>query len=306
MKWIIDADPGIDDFAAITAMVRGGAEVIGITAVHGNAPLRHTARNALNLVELLGSDIPVYAGAERALLEPPRNAPEVHGEDGFGDARLAEPARRLENGHAADFIIEAANRYPGELNLLAIGPLTNVALAIAKDRSIVGKINHVVCMGGTSDARGNATMVSEFNIHADPEAAAIVFDSGLPVTLVPWETTLKSILSTEDLARLQQSDSPLAGTFLKISHTLVHLVEGRLGIKGLLLCDLVAAAVALDPAVMTEQAPAHIIVETGGRIARGLTAVDYTGMSGKEPSVTVCLNVDRRRVADLFLRSFAA
>ena len=287
-------------------MVRSGAEVIGITAVHGNSPLANTARNALNLVELLGADIPVFAGAERALLEPPRHAPEVHGQDGFGNSFLPEPKRRLEQQHAVDFILEAADRYSGELRILAIGPLTNLALAIAKDRGIVKKIDRIICMGGTSDARGNATPVSEFNIHADPEAAAVVLESGVPVTLVPWEATMQGIILPEDLDRLAASDKPLPSFFTKATRTLVDLVERRLGMRGVILADLAAAAVALEPETMTEQAQAHVTVETGGRISRGLTAVDYHGLLGETPHVTVCLKVDRRRVADLLVRSFTA
>lgn len=306
MKWIIDCDPGLDDAAAIAAMVRGGADIIGITAVHGNAPLHHTSRNARRVLDLLGADIPVYAGADQALLEPPRRAPEVHGEDGFGNSNLPEPSRPLAPGHAVDFIIDSAGRFPGGLSLLAVGPLTNVALAIARDRSIVGKISRIICMGGTSDARGNATVVSEFNIHADPEAAAIVLESGIPVTLVPWETCFKCVLGPEEISRLERSDKPAAQTFRRAIDNLVKFVEARLGIPGVVLCDLVAAVVALDEAAMTESAPAHITVETGGRIARGLTAVDYNGLSGKAPTVTVCLGVDRVRVAERFVSSFTA
>ncbi|MHB9145785.1 MAG: nucleoside hydrolase [Symbiobacteriia bacterium] len=306
MKWIIDADPGIDDVAAIAAMLRGGAEVLGITAVHGNTSLRHTSRNARRVVEMLGADVPVYAGADQALLEPPRRAAHVHGEDGFGNLSLPEPIRPLAPGHAVDFIIESAARYAGDLSLLAIGPLTNVALAIAKDRSLVQKVRRIVCMGGTSDARGNTTVVSEFNIHADPEAAAIVLESGIPVTLVPWETTLNCIIGPEDLQRLERSDKPAARLFSQAMQGLVHLLEERLGSRGVVLCDLVAAAVALDPAAMTQSAAAHVTVETAGRIARGLTAVDYLGLSEDEPSVTVCLAADQRRVAELLLRSFTA
>lgn len=306
LKWIIDTDPGIDDAAAITAMVRGGADIIGLTAVHGNSPLRHTERNARLVVELLGARIPVFAGAERALLEPPRHAPEVHGEDGFGNTFLPEPGRPLERQHAVDFILESADRHAGELRILALGPLTNLALAIAKDRGVAGKIDRIVCMGGTSDARGNATPVSEFNIHADPEAAAVVLESGIPVTLVPWEPTVQALVRPEELEPVASSDRPLARIFTQATRLLADLIEHHLGAQGLILPDLVAAAVALDPDTVTEKVEAHVTVETGGRVARGLTAVDYQGFLGKPATVTVVLRVDRRRIADLLVRSFTA
>ncbi|MEW6547441.1 MAG: nucleoside hydrolase [Bacillota bacterium] len=303
MKWIIDTDPGIDDAAAIITAIRSGLDVIGITAVFGNSPLHHTLRNSLRLVELLDADVPVHGGAEQALLEPPHHALDVHGEDGFGNTFLPDPARRPAEGHAVDFLLESARRHPSQLSILALGPLTNLALAIAQDRSFCRAVHHIVLMGGTSDARGNTTAVAEFNVHADPEAAAIVFASGIPITMVPWETTLKAVLGPEMVDVLQSSDRPLARTFFQASRVLARLVQERLGLKGLVLCDLVAAAVALDPGIMTEKAHAHVAVETCGTIARGLTAVDYAGLSGRPPNATVCLGVDRRRVGELFLKA---
>lgn len=306
MKWIIDTDPGIDDAAAIITAIRAGLDVIGITAVFGNSPLHHTLRNSLRLVELLDVHVPVYRGAEQALLEPPHHAPEVHGEDGFGNTSLPDPERRPAEGHAVDFLLESARGHPGQLSILALGPLTNLALAIAQDRSFCRSVHHIVLMGGTSDARGNTTVVAEFNVHADPEAAAIVFASGIPITMVPWETTLKAILIPEMEEVMQCSGRPLARTFYQASRVLARLVRERIGLDGLILCDLVAAAVALDPGIMTEKAQAHVAVETCGTIARGLTAIDYTGLSGRPPNATVCLGVDARRVGELFLQALTA
>lgn len=305
MKWIIDTDPGIDDAAAIVAAVRTGAlELTGLTTVGGNAPLANSTRNALRLLELLGAETPVVAGAERPLLEPQRHSKEVHGEDGFGDCGLPEPTSAARPGSAVDFIIESAARYPGELSILALGPLTNLALAVAQDRSLSGKISRIVLMGGTSDARGNSTMVSEFNVGADPEAAAILFQAGIPITMVPLETTLKAMIGDAELRKLEESVTPMSQAYLRISRPMADLVEARLGFRGLVLCDLVAAAVAIDPTIATERLEAYVAVETGGRIARGLTAIDYWHLTGQPPNATVCMNVDAERVRELFLRSF--
>lgn len=306
MKWIIDTDPGIDDAAAIITAVRSGLEVIGISAVFGNSSLGCTAKNALRLTELLGEPLPVYRGAERALLEPPHHAPEVHGTDGFGDAGLPDPDRRAEETHAVDFLLESARRHRGNLSILALGPLTDLALAIAKDRSFCDAIDRIVLMGGTSDARGNITTVAEFNVHADPEAAAIVFGSGIPITMVPWETTLKALFDAGGMAVLERSDRPLAQAFLKMSRVTARLAEARLGVRGLILCDLVAAAAAVDPGIMKAKAQAHVEVETSGRISRGLTAVDYSNLSGGPANVTVCLDVDAGRINELFVRALTA
>ncbi len=301
MKWIIDTDPGIDDAAALITAVRGPLDIIGITSVHGNTPLEHTTRNALLLLEMLGAEVPLYRGAERALLEPPRNATSVHGDDGFGNLFLPDPERRPESMHAVDFMLEAASRHPGSLSILALGPLTNLALAIAKDRSFPGKVAEVVLMGGTSEAKGNTTVVGEFNVAADPEAAAIVFGSGIPIRMVPWETTLRCIVGGEHLQQIQESTSPVASTFWRASRVLSRLIKDLLGIDGLLLCDLVAAAIAIDPSVTREEVEVFVGVETCGSIARGLTAVDYSRLSGREPNAKVCLDVDAERVAQMFI-----
>lgn len=306
MKWIIDTDPGIDDAAAIITAFRSGLDVIAVTVVHGNTPLRYTTRNALIITELLGVETPVYAGAERALLQPPLNALEVHGSDGLGDANLPPPRRSLAPQHAVDRIIEAAHEHAGNLSILAVGPLTNLALAIAKDRSIADKIHRLVVMGGTSQAKGNTSIVGEFNVLADPEAAAIVFGAGIPITLVPWETTTEAILPAEALAQLDAASSPVAQTFARVCAPLRGVTRQWLGSDGLLLCDLVAAAVAVDPSVMTEHVDAFVGVETAGTLARGLTAVDYNKLSGREPNATVCLGVDVAKMADLFVQAVTA
>ena len=147
MRWIIDTDPGIDDAAAIVAAVRSGMDVIGLTTVAGNSPLTSTTRNALRLVELLDLPVPVFEGAEQPLLEPARYAPEVHGEDGFGDCGLPEPQGKAERLPAADFISQSAAQYGDGLSILAVGPLTNLALAIAKERKATRRIQRIVLMG---------------------------------------------------------------------------------------------------------------------------------------------------------------
>lgn len=307
MKWIIDTDPGIDDAAAIVAAIRSGAmDVIGLTTVSGNTPLHHTTRNALRLLDLMECDLPVYAGASQPLLQPAHYADYVHGADGFGDIDLPEPRRQPEPIGAVEFIIQSAHRYPGELSILALGPLTNLALAIAQDRSLVQKIPRIVLMGGTSDARGNTGIVTEFNIQADPEAAAMVFASGIPITMVPWETTLKAGIKAPDLDRLGACGKPLAKAFLAMAGPMIKLVEERWAERGLVVCDLLATAVIVDPACITEQVEAYVAVETAGSIGRGLTAVDYARLSGKPANTTVVLTVDVRRVADLFVRTFTA
>ncbi|NPV70696.1 MAG: nucleoside hydrolase [Firmicutes bacterium] len=303
MKWIIDTDPGIDDAAAIIASVRSGLDVTGISVVYGNASLEHTLKNALRLIELLDVRIPVYPGVDRPLLGQLHRAAVAHGEDGFGDNFLPAPNRREEGGHAIDFLLESARRFAGNLSLLVIGPLTNVALAIARDRCFCDSVSQIVIMGGTSGARGNATMVSEFNIYADPEAAAIVLGSGIPITMVPLETARKVLLGVEFLEMLERSKAPLAQFFSSICGPVVRRVERQRGARGLVLCDLVAAALAIEPGLARSAVQSYVAVETGGSVSRGLTAVDYSGISGCKPNATVCLDVDAARVGDIFAQA---
>ncbi|QUL98803.1 MAG: nucleoside hydrolase [Candidatus Fermentithermobacillus carboniphilus] len=302
MKWVIDTDPGIDDAAAIIAAINLKImDVVGITTVHGNVGLEHTTRNALKLVELLDSDVPVYRGASAPLLKAPENASQFHGEDGFGNTFLPEPKRNVEKTHAVDFLIQAAHRWDGDLSLLTLGPLTNVALAMAEDRSVQHKIRQIVMMGGTSKARGNTTPLAEFNIYADPEAAAIVFSSGVPIVMVPWETCLDAMLGPDVVAKVRESTSKAGVAFSKAMDLVVSRLHKVLGVEGLLLCDLVAACVAMEPSVVKEKVAARVVVETGGRYSKGLTVVDERMLDGVSPNTTVCLSCDKDRVGEMFL-----
>lgn len=306
-RWIVDCDPGIDDAAALLAILGArrlgrpyALDVAGITTVFGNVPLPQGTRNALALQELVGGSVPVYAGAQRALLEPPRHAQEVHGRDGLGDVGLVpEPRRSPEPQDAVSFILEAAHRHPGRLGILAVGPLTNLALAIAWRRDLVQAISRLVVMGGTSHARGNASAVAEFNIAADPEAAAVVLGAGIPTVVVPWETTVNAPLEERFLRALESCGAP-AGRFMAAAARHIRAVERvLLGEEKAVLPDLVAAAVAMQPEVATHVTAARIEVETAGRVGRGLLAVDTRPAA--VPNALLVLAVDGQRVGQLLV-----
>ena len=305
MKWIIDADPGIDDAAAIIACLRLGLDVLGINVVHGNSPVEDTLRNALRLKDLLQSEVPIYKGCGRAILEPQLNATEVHGKDGLGDVDWLSLVSEPEEKHAVDMLIEQSYIHSGNLGILAVGPLTNIALALIKDETLSERVNELVIMGGTSGARGNTTIVGEFNFAADPEAAAVVLQSGIPITLVPWETCYHNLVTLEQLE--QGGKEPLRNLvgekFLEITAALFERTRHNLGYPGLLLCDLIAAAVILDPEVVTEDLDVFAAVETSGVYGRGLTAIDYAGVTGNEPNVRLILQVDRERLGALLRRA---
>lgn len=302
MKWIIDTDPGIDDAAAIIASLNLGIlDVIGITSVHGNVELDFTTRNALRLVELMGSPVPVFRGTEQGIVEPPRRAALFHGKDGFGDVGLPDPEREAETTHAVDFMVNSAHTWKGQLSVLTLGPLTNLAVAIAKERAIAQKISRVVMMGGTSRARGNTTPLAEFNVYADPEAAQAVLLSGIPVTVIPWETCVDAVLGPQVVSRVRESCTPVGQAFSKAADLVIMRLRERLGVEGLLLCDLVAACVAMDPSCVVERQWVRMEVETGGRMSRGLTVVDERLEGGLAANVELCTKCDAKRVGSMFI-----
>ena len=230
MKWIIDTDPGIDDASAIITAVNSGAlDILGITSVHGNVGLNHTTRNALKLVELMGGDVPVYQGTSRPILQQREHAAEYHGENGFGNTSLPEPGIAPQDQHAVDFIIESTKKH--EVSLLTLGPLTNVALAIAKERELEKRIKQIVMMAGTSRARGNTSPLAEFNIFADPEAAAVVFESGIPIIMVPWETCLDTVFGSEVIVRIRRSSTEVGKAFAQAMEYSVGRTKAYLGQK---------------------------------------------------------------------------
>ncbi|HHY34373.1 MAG TPA: nucleoside hydrolase [Firmicutes bacterium] len=302
MKWIIDTDPGIDDAAAIiTFLAYRGEDVLGITTVHGNVGIEHTTRNALRLVELMGTDIPVCKGLTQPLLQPPATATAFHGSDGFGDVHLPDPTRTVAPGHAVDFIIDQVHRHAGDICLLTLGPLSNIGVAIAKDRSIAKEIREIHMMAGTCWGRGNTTAASEFNIYTDPEAAAIVFASGIPITVVPWETCVDTMFGSDVIDEIRKTETPVGRLFGRAMEFAVKKTLASTGSEGVILCDLLAACAAIDPNVVLESERVLMRVETGGVYSRGFTVVDGRLSRGIRPNAVLCTKCDRPRIASMLL-----
>lgn len=294
---LIDTDTASDDAVALVMALRAPeARVEAITVVAGNVPLAQGVQNALYTVELCGATVPVHAGAVRPLLRPLETAQFVHGEDGMGDIGLPLSGRSPAPGHAVEAILAASHRLAGELVLVTLGPLTNLALALAQDPTLAARVRRCVVMGGVGYGHGNVTPVAEYNVWVDPEAAKIVFDAGLPLTMVGWDAAHQyACLDPDEAARLRAVGTPLAAFCVDIQRTLVEFCVGKMALPGFDLPDPLAVAVALDPTLVTRSLELAIAVETGSALCRGQTVVDHLGIWERPPNATVVREVSRER-----------
>jgi purine nucleosidase len=300
IRLVIDTDPGVDDALAImAAFAHPEALVEAITTVAGNVSLERTTANACTILDVLEQDVPVYAGCGRPLVGDAVDAGHFHGEDGLGDSGYPPSARQVSGEHAVNALIQLANERPGELTLVAIGPLTNVALATRLDPALPQKYARLVVMGGSIRGVGNVTTAAEFNAYADPEAAAVVFDAWPGLTLVSWETTMAHGFSAEQVEVLLSVDSPRAEFFRRITLRSIGVLEQMLGHRALLAPDLLAVAVALEPDIVREVETHYVQVELAGKHTRGHTTVDWLDRTGQEPNVNLVLEMDTGRLWEL-------
>ena len=298
-RLVIDTDPGVDDAHAIMmAFAHPEAQIEAITTVAGNVSLKRTTANACTILDVLERDVPVYAGCNRALVACTPDASHVHGEDGLGNSGYSPSKRQVADEHAVNALIRLANRSPGELTLVAIGPLTNLALATRLDPTLPQKYKRLVVMGGAIRGMGNATPTAEFNTHTDPEAAAIVFDAWPGLTLISWETTMAHGFTIEQIETLMAIDSPRAEFFRRISRGMIEFDYQFFGGQ-LPEADALAVAVALEPDIVRKAETHYIQVELAGQHTRGQTVVDWYGLTEQEPNVNLVLEVDMERFWEL-------
>ncbi|TFF17578.1 nucleoside hydrolase [Jiella endophytica] len=280
---IFDTDPGQDDAVAIlTALASPELEVIGISTVAGNIPLKLTTKNALKLVELAGrTEVPVYPGCDRPLGRALVTAEHVHGETGLDGPDLPEPVTQPQALHGADFIIETVRqREPGTVTLMTLGPLTNVALAFAKAPDIVKRLKGLVMMGGGCFEGGNITPAAEFNVYVDPEAAAMVFASGVGVTVLSLDVT-HQMLSTRERIEAFRALGNKAGEAVAAMLSFSERFDvAKYGSSGAPLHDPCVTGYVLDPSIF-EGRDVNVEVETGSRLTRGMTVCDYWGVTDR-------------------------
>ena len=293
---LLDCDPGHDDaIALLLALASPELELLGVTTVAGNQTLEKTTANALRVLELAGrGDVPVAAGANRPLARELFIAAYVHGETGLDGPTLPDPQGAPVGQHAVDFLAERILACGRPVTLVPVGPLTNVALLLARHPEAAGNVERIVIMGGAV-AEGNVTPAAEFNIYVDPEAAWRVFRSGVPVTMIGLDVTHKALMMPSHVERLRASGD--VGRFVAELHDFfVQYHERTYGTEGAPIHDAVAVAQVLRPRIV-ETLHRHVDVDCESRLCRGRTVVDLWRRTGEEPNADVGVDID----ADAFL-----
>ena len=276
---IIDTDPGVDDaFALLLAMRSPELKIEAITPVAGNVPLDLTLPNALRMVEIAGrTDIPVAAGARAPLVRRLVTATYAHGENGLGGAVFPEPKTKPISMPAAELIREIVRKYPGEVTLITIGPLTNIATALNSDPELASMVRALVMMGGSLSG-GNITPAAEFNVYVDPEAARVVFQSGIPITMVGLDVTRRTSLTDEHVRMLEAAQNPVSQAAAQIGRNAINHNREHGYLVGPNMHDSLAVAGFIDPAILKLQ-DYYVDVETTGELTAGET-LGYSPVAG--------------------------
>lgn len=302
---LIDTDPGVDDALAIL-MAHAHADVHGLTIAAGNVGLGHTVRNARTLVDLVGTTTPVFAGCPTPLVRlPEEDAVHVHGADGLGDVGFPEPKTAVSDEHAVQAILRLA-RGRSDLTLVALGPLTNLALAVRLDPSLPQRVKRLVIMGGAVTGLGNTGKIpAEFNIGFDPEAAHVVFEAFPSFDLVDWEIVLRHAFDDIEFDGWLAAGDQRARFFEQVFRTAraFNLMRGR---RGVIAADALAMAVAIDPTIVTRIEERHVAVEMDGRLTRGATVVDWSRRLGRPANARIAMEVDQARFGAMVRRALGA
>jgi purine nucleosidase len=288
-KFFIDTDTASDDAVAlIIALRHGDIDVVGIGVVAGNVPLEMGVQNALYTRELCQSNTPIYVGAAKPLVRELRTAQFVHGIDGMGDIGLDLKGRLPNAGSAIDELIKSAHEFDGVLELVTLGPLTNIALALKKDPSIAKKIKRCVVMGAVADHIGNVTPVAEFNMWVDPEAVDVVLQSGMNLEFVGWDISRKfAVITQAESAMLRAMDTTFATFTIDIQRVLEKFCENETHLAGFDLPDPIAIAYAINSSVADEVREMHLVVETQSLATEGMVVMDTLGVLHQTPNALV-------------------
>lgn len=289
-----DTDLGVDDAVALLSIGKlPQLELLGISAVAGNAELHYTFENARNVCRLAGLNVPVYPGAEHPLFVPLRTAPLVHGENGVGEVELSPSEAPRETTLAWDALYKAAKAARGELQVIAVGPLTNLATALGKYPDLKTLLKRILLMGGAAQG-GNVTPAAEFNIYGDPHAAQMVFKSGVPVVMCGLDVTLKAYLTPEEVDEIGSHDTPVC-RFVHQSNQLALAFNERISAPGLCCHDTCPVLFLACPELFSGE-EAGVYVETRGEVTLGKTVTDlWSDKQFADRHVFVVLDVDREK-----------
>lgn len=293
-KIIIDSDPGQDDALAILlALASPEIEVLGIVAAAGNVPLSLTERNIRKICELAGrSDIKVFAGCNQPMTGPLVTAEHVHGATGLDGAELPEPTMPLQEMHGVDFIVETLmDEPPGSVTLCTLGPLTNLGKALTKAPEIAGRIKKIVLMGGGCFEGGNITPAAEFNIYVDPQAATVVFGSGVPIVMMPLDVTHKTLTTRARVNAIQSIGTPLADAVVGWLDYFERFDVAKYGSEGGPLHDPNVIAYLLKPELYSGR-QCNVEIETESELTKGMTVADWWGVSGRPKNALFIGDVD--------------
>jgi purine nucleosidase len=304
-RLIIDTDTASDDAVALLmAHNWPGVEVEAITVCYGNMPLEVASANARYSVEVCGADTPVYEGLARPLLRPVAHADWFHGPEGMGMLGRLHPKRPAAGTDAVDQLLRRCAAAPGEITLVTLGPLTNIAVALSVEPRLAEWVKECYVMGGNANCVGNVTPAAEFNIWCDPEAARIVFASGMKILMVGWEhCRFEGALDDAEMQKIRDLDTPKAHFALDCNSYALQAGREIQGASGLMLPDPITMAIALDPSVCTGRSWHHVAIACADELTRGMTVVDQLNVTQERPNVEVCWAIDAQRWKEILYQT---
>lgn len=301
VRIVLDTDPGIDDALAILlAVASPEVDLAAVTVTGGNCPLAQGVRNALAVLDMVRSDVPVVPGVALPLIRPAFTAEETHGDTGLGNAHLPEPVTQAAADHAVDLMIREIMAADTPVTLVAVAPLTNVALAIRREPRIVERVREVIVMGGAFDVPGNTTPLAEFNIYVDPHAAHIVLHSGMPLTLIPWDITSKVLLTQQNVDHLLTIDSPVSRFIADATSFYIDFHRNYFGYAGCSINDPCALALVFRPE-LAEYESVFVDVEIDSPKSMGKTMADTLNVWKQGPNVRLVRSFDQEAFLALFM-----
>jgi len=305
-RLIIDTDTASDDAVALIMATRWPhIKIDALTIVSGNVPLKQASINARYTLQICGVvDIPVYNGCDRPLMRRAEYADWYHGPDGMGNMNYPTPEQNAKSDHAVTELIRRFKAEPGEITLVTLGPLTNIATALRIEPELAKWVKHCYIMGGAACTIGNVTPAAEYNMWVDPEAATIVFHSGLPITMIGWElSTGDANLFADEVKEVYGFETNHARLAMDCNKHAVNAAMKLQGQSGMALADPVAMAVVLDPVACTRYSNHFVDISCDAELTRGMTVVDLYGVMNKGPNVEVCWELDAARFKEILYQT---